>query len=124
MMLSEVAWILGAVASWAGILLLTYRRSEKGDRVRGLLITLSWLVFITPAAYGRSDGDVVLTSLTSIGGALVFLLVSKGTFGGLLRQIEDRDAEVESDDDMMSTGLFLLIFGGPVLLLAILIFWP
>lgn len=105
----EAIWILVAMIAWALVLTFSYRRSDPASRNRGLLAAISWLALIIPMAYYRLDGDVRLVAGSSIGGALLLLLFTRGRLEAALlgRGRKDNGSHEEADDVAPGHGIVI-----------------
>lgn len=65
-----------AIACWSLALWNAYRRSSEGCKNKGFLLTVGWLILVTPLAAYRLGNNSLAVEAAAAGGALLFAALS------------------------------------------------
>lgn len=113
--------LAAAIACWFLALWNAYRRSSERNKNRGLLITFSWLVLITPIAAYRLGNNLLGTEVVAAAGGLLFAALTWKRGFDLIEQ--DRKKQAEAAEAPMGKGGWgcLIVIAGYITFLVILV---
>lgn len=116
-----IVGVVVAIACWSLVLWNAYRRSSDRYKKKGLIVTVGWVILVTPIAAYRLGNNIIAMGAVAAAGALLFGVLSWKRGFDVIEQ--DRKERAEAANKPMGKaewGCLIVVVGSITLLFTII----